>query len=443
MRIPDTAPSFEAVLHAMAAGDPAAFRKILTADIPATVDSRYRHWAKLRHLQPPEGLTNEQWWWGIKLARKRLWRPLPLRDAGGAPFQYGMTDEALAMIHEIDRNASGSIAISEQVTSPETRDRYLVSSLIEEAITSSQLEGAATTARVAREMIRSGRRPKDPDERMILNNYRGIRAIRGFAGPLTPERVCELHRIMTEGTLDVPEAAGRLRKDNEYRVVKSPQDEILHHPPPAGELGERMVQMCEFANATSSTPFVHPVIRSILLHFWLAYDHPFVDGNGRTARALFYWSMLSHGYWLCEYVSISSILRKAPATYARAFLYSESDDNDATYFVLNQLSVIQRAIRALHRYLQKKAAEIREVERLFRKSAEFNHRQMAVLSHALRHPDMRYTIHSHRTSHNVVYETARTDLLRLADRGLLRAQKHGRTYHFYPVDDLAARLAGP
>ena len=58
--------------------------------------------------------------------------------------------------------------------------------------------------------------------------------------------------------------------------------------------------------------FIHPMIRSIILHFWLAYDHPFVDGNGRTARALFYWSMLRHGYWLFEFISISQIILKGP-----------------------------------------------------------------------------------------------------------------------------------
>ena len=65
--------------------------------------------------------------------------------------------------------------------------------------------------------------------------------------------------------------------------------------------------------------FLHPVIRSILLHFWVAYDHPFVDGNGRNARALFYWSMLRHGFWLAEFFSISHEILKAPRKYYRAF----------------------------------------------------------------------------------------------------------------------------
>lgn len=96
---------------------------------------------------------------------------------------------------------------------------------------------------------------------------------------------------------------------------------------------------------------MHPVIIAIVLHSWLAYDHPFVDGNGRTARAPFYWSMLSQGFWLVEFLSISSILRKAPATSSRSFLHAETDENDLTYFILYHLKVIRRAIDELRAYM--------------------------------------------------------------------------------------------
>ena len=117
-----------------------------------------------------------------------------------------------------------------------------------------------------------------------------------------------------------------------------------------------MQRLCDFANADeASLPFVHPVLRAILLHFMIGYDHPFADGNGRTARALFYWSMARSGYWLMEYTSISHILRKAPARYMRAYLHTETDKNDTTYFLLHQLQTIRQAIAALHDYVAKKS----------------------------------------------------------------------------------------
>jgi Fic family protein len=121
-------------------------------------------------------------------------------------------DEIFRLTEEISRRASGMIAVPEPVTNPATRDRYVVNSLIEEAITSSQLEGASTSRRVAKEMIRSGRNPKDRSERMILNNYNGMLRVGELRDKdLTPDLVCELHRIITEGTLDDPAAAGQVQ----------------------------------------------------------------------------------------------------------------------------------------------------------------------------------------------------------------------------------------
>lgn len=289
--------------------------------------------------------------------------PLPFNDNSGKPFVYSMPDAAQESVHKIDQLASGRIAMSEVVTNPATRDRYLVSSLIEEAITSSQLEGASTSRRVAKEMIKSGRPPRNKSERMILNNYNAMNYVREFREEkLTPELIYELHALVTDGTLDDPTAAGRLQQPHEERVAvvwtRDSRDKVLHTPPPADELPKRMELLCRFANGEEPQWFLHPVVRATIIHFWLGYDHPFFDGNGRTARALFYWSMLSQGYWLTEYLTISNILTKAPAKYARSFLYTETDGGDVTYFILYNLKVITRAIDELNRYLRRKMAEV-------------------------------------------------------------------------------------
>jgi Fic family protein len=208
-----------------------------------------------------------------------------------------------------------------------------------------------------------------------------------------------------------------------------------------------MRAMCDFANGVGSNEFMPPAVRAILLHLWLAYDHPFVDGNGRTARALFYWSMARQGYWLCEYVSISRILKKARGQYARAYLYTETDEYDATYFILYQLRVLLRAIQDLHHYLARKSTELHQAEELVRRASaehsDLNHRQLALINHALRTPTARYTIASHRRSHGVTYETARTDLMKLADDGLLERRRAGRTFVYMPRHDLRERLTKP
>lgn len=438
MKIPLSPPPSVGLL-ARASADPQKLLDLLRRGEVAP-GGKYRHWDTLRRLDPPGGLDHEEWWTAIKLARMPLLRPIELVDRQHRPFQYGLSDPVLEQVHHVDRNASGRIEIAEEVTNPATRDRYIVSSLIEEATTSSQLEGASTTREVARDLIRTGRKPRDRSERMILNNYAAIQRVRELRDTeLTPDLVLELHRIVVEQTLDSADAVGRFRRPEERVSVYDDRDQVLHVPPDAAELPERLEQMCAFANGASNH-FVPPVVRAILLHFWLAYDHPFVDGNGRTARALFYWSMLREGYWLCEYVSISRILRKAPVRYGRAFLYTETDDNDLTYFLLFHLGVLRRAIEDLGSYLKRKALEVREVQALLRSSPLLNHRQLALLTHALKHPGQHYTVQSHRASHAIVYETARSDLLDLVERGLLARSPMGRKHVFSAPADLTERL---
>jgi Fic family protein len=407
---------------------------------------RYLHWDKLRRLEPPFGLTSEEWWWRIKvLERQPSMRSLQLIDKQGNPFKYCLPDLLLRSLHRVDQYCGGQVAMDEVVTSEGgARQRYLVNSLMEEAIRSSQLEGATTSRREAKELLRTGRKPKDRSEQMILNNYRGLQFMRDeVQGELTPADVLELHRILTAGTLDHPDAAGRLQRPNEDRVAVFDRDggRRLHNPPPATELPERLNRLCDFANeGDQGDVFVHPVIRAILLHFGLAYDHPFEDGNGRTARILFFWSMRRSGYWMAEYLSLSTILRKAPAQYGRAFLETETDEGDTTYFLIHQLQAIEKAIAQMRRYLDRKTREIHEIEELLHGAEGFNRRQLELLTDAVRHPDASYSFSSHAANHRVTHETARSDLFSLTERGLLTQRRIGREYSFEVPPDLPERL---
>ena len=399
----------------------------------------YLHWDELRHRPPPEGLSHEQWWLAEKLSRRPT--PLPLLASDGQAFWFSQPPVLLQGLHQIDRQAGINAVAPEAVNTRSTRDRYLLSSLMEEAITSSQMEGAATTRDVAKAMIRSRRPPRDRSEQMILNNFLTMQRIQELRKqPLTPQLVLDLHRLVSEDTLDDPADAGRLRPAGKEVVVDDAYGTVFHVPPPAEELPQRLEELCRFANSETPKVFIHPVVRAIALHFWLAYDHPFCDGNGRTARALFYWAMLHQGYWLFEFVSISSVINKARGRYASSFLLSESDDNDLTYFLLAQVKVIQQAIANLHAYLERKAGEVGALQQRLEGMDGLNHRQLALLRHALRHSGFRYSVLSHQNSHGVSHQTARSDLQKLAARGLLLPGKDGRREIFRVPEDLSARL---
>ena len=440
MRKPKLPPDLDAISQQIK-DNPELAVKILDMIQNLMID-KYYHWDKLQYLTPPEKFSNEQWWFAIKRLRQNSYKKLPLVDKNKKNFQYINIDFTTEIMHQIDESMTAFNGIPEQIKNTETKNRYYVNSLIQEAFTSSQLEGAVTTRLVAKEMIRTGRLPSDKSEQMILNNFAVMKHINKLKDePLSKELVFDIHQIVTDKTLETFSAAGRFRSANERIRVMDMYNDVFHEPPPADQLEGRMEAMCDFANSKTPDYFIHPAIRAIILHFWLAYDHPFVDGNGRTARALFYWLMLRHRYWLFEFVSISQIIVKSPAKYAKAFLYTETDDNDLTYFIIYHLDVIRQGINTFHEYLEQKSNRLQSIENQLRGMIILNHRQRAIISHAIKHPHHRYTIKSHQISHNVVYQTARTDLLDLEQRGLLKCIKIGKTWHFIPEEYLEEKLS--
>jgi Fic family protein len=405
---------------------------------------RYLHWDEFRHRYGPKGdLSVEEQWAALRMRRASRSQPVSLTDSRGRHFTFFLTQRAFEELHEIDLHCGGGMATPrEGIIDRENRDRYYINSLLEEALTSSQLEGAVVTRSEAREMIREGRTPSSKHEKMVMNNFKTMAMISKLRDrDLSAELILEIHREITAGTLDDPRDEGRLRTPtDQVRVEDEESGEVFHVPPPAEELPERLKRLCEFSNEKGMAGFLHPVIRSILLHFWIAYDHPFVDGNGRTARALFYWSMLRHGYWLAEFFSISHEILKAPKQYYRAFLHTETDGNDLNYFIHHQLNTIRGAIEALREYIGRKQEELARLKRHLGPGSGFNHRQLALLRHALMNPYASYTVASHQTSHGISTQTATTDLNFLVADGLLTKAKAGKAFLFSPSADLSQRL---
>lgn len=433
-------------LDALFKGDIEVFRKV--AEAAQTLDDlSYLHWHDLRYKSPPAGLSVEQWWLTLKFKRSvGSVRFAPLKARDGTSLQVTRHARLDSGYVRMDRLIGGQVAMPEAARNEATRDQFIASSLMEEAIHSSLFEGAVSTREAAKDLLRSDRPPINRDERMIFNNYKAMLRIREMAKhDMTVECLLELHRILTADTLDDPNHAGRFQQENEERVqvVDDRLHRVVHVPPPASELPQRMQALIDFANEPDIVGgnYVHPVLRSILLHFQLAYDHPFWDGNGRTSRALFYWSMLRRGYWLAEYISISRLLYNNRSAYEEAYLQVESDNQDATYFVLQQLEVLEAAVEELFEYVNRKSAAQRQLRIVLDQRGDINHRQLALLGHALKTPGAIYTHESHGNSHRVSIMTARSDMIELVKRGWLTQSRTGKKFIYRPAAGLENLLA--
>jgi len=412
----------------------------------------YKSWHKLPTMARDAGLDADLVWLAVKYRRMARWRALPLLGQDGKPFVLGESASITERLHRVDRETGGGggVALDREhglLADPETQRRFLIRSMMDEAIDSSIMEGARTSVRVARELLQSGRPPKNKDERMVANNYAAMLAVKArLERPLSPGLLLELHAILSEGALedDAPrDAAGRFRRPGERVVVEDVRtNEAIYEPPPAEMLPQRIRALCGFANTVYGGPeFLHPIVKACVLHFMIGYEHPFADGNGRTARAIFYWSVLRCGYSIFEFLSISRLIREAAVKYPQAFRDTETDDNDLTYFVVYKLGVIERSLEALAGHLHDEERRLTSSKRLLTLDPGLNLRQRLLLEYALKHPARDFTARSQAGVTGVSVMTARSDLEHLVRSGLMKSYKVGNAVHYSVVADIAAKLA--
>lgn len=378
------------------------------------VNADYEYWDKAKYKKLPEGFTPQMLWTNVKASRLRS--TIPVWNRYG--INLCVTSQMQRLCHEFDMKFGSFWEVEGDSQSAEKK-YYLSSSLMEEAIYSSKMEGASTTRIVAKDMLRKKKSPQNKSQQMIVNNYNTIQYIvEHKEQPLTEELLLTIHRLMTEKTLDNPEDAGRFRTNDKVVVADMVEGDIIYTPPSFQEIPEFVESLCNFFNNDNPRTFIHPIIRGIIVHFMLAFMHPFVDGNGRTARALFYWYMLKEGYKLTEYMSISRVIAKSKANYEKSFRYVENDGNDMGYFVAYNLKALETSFQQLREYIQRKQQE-KKAASTFMMAGNINYRQAIVLQRLKDEPDTIFTVKDVQELFSVSSMTARKDLADLVQQGYL------------------------
>ena len=402
------------------------------------INERYDYWTEFKYKKYDSKLSNIELWAAARFIRRFHLSKIQLTSGDyKEEFCYSVPKPIQEKLHSLDRNY-GYIFEEDQLKSEREKKRLQVSSIMEEAIASSQIEGAITTRVAAKEMLRSNRRPRNISEQMIFNNYIAILKLNDYKKyELSIDLMQEIHATVTKDTLENSDHEGRIRYNNEVHVVDTSKSEVVHIPPGHEYLEGLLVSFCKFAN--DQKHFIHPIVKASILHFMVGYLHPFHDGNGRTARALFYWFLLKNDYWLIEYVSISKLILKTKIQYANAYQQVERDSNDLTYFIKYQIKILEASFRELKNYLTSKRQEKRKIGELLRFS-QFNHRQIEIINKALETEYFEISIKQYEARMNVSFGTARSDLLILEDHGLFSKIKRGKSFYFTPSLEFSGRL---
>lgn len=396
------------------------------------IEKKYYYWDKVKYNSPKD-VRPELFWSAVKLTRLSNFISF-----GNHSFSYKVNDYMMRMLHDFDMNCGGVLS-SADLVSDKNQKYYLVSSIMEEAIASSQMEGASTTRKVAKEMLRNQKKPKDNSQQMILNNYNTIRFLSDMKNQnLSKELLLEIHKRISEKTLDNSNDEGKFRDTNDIVVANSVTGEVAYTPPDFSEIDLVVRDLCNFANNDDGV-FIHPIIKAIIIHFVISFLHPFVDGNGRTARSLFYWYMLKKGYWLTEFLSISRIIYKTKSTYEKVFLYTEHDNFDLGYFINYNLNVLEKAFEELKKYLDKKAREQNKLLEL-RNISGLNERQAKIIQLEIKNPGNIYTVKDLLITLGASTKTVRADLDGLVDLGYFVKKQINKRLKGYARSDKFEKL---
>jgi len=404
-------------------------------------EKEYLYWDEIKYKKfSPEDFPKENLWKFVKMLRESKQRSSFIADKKGKFFTWIQLNHFEKLFHEIDMNTGGELFAEKDHLDKKSKQKLITRGIMEEAIASSQLEGAATSRQAAKKMLQEQRKPTNQSEQMILNNYLSMKSIEEKYKDIKMSRnlILELHEMITKDTTDSENEIPRLRKTGEPIYIKDKSNNITYYEAPDINFVEKeMKVLAAFANdELKEKTFIHPIIKAIMLHFWIGYLHPFTDGNGRLARLLFYWYLIKKGYWAFTYLPISKMIKKSPKQYIMAYVYSEQDDNDLTYFINYNLNKIEMAIKDFKEYLNKQSKRNKKMKEKSEIKYALNMRQIQLLQYLYGNLDERTTLKTHMTINQVTKATASKDLKDLVQKGFLLANKIGRNVYYYGTNKI-------
>lgn len=409
-----------------------------------TTNPDYLYWDKIKYKfkqDLPKGTTAEELWLLTKFLRKYFSERTitPIKNEKGERFSFIRLSRFEQFLHETDLNMGGSLFVNSGDDKEKRKYQFISRGIMEEAIASSQLEGASTARKEAKEFLREGRLPRTKDEKMILNSYNARKAIeeRYKDEKLNLQTLFELHGILTIGTIN-DEEIGRFRTDKDNVVVANDKDDMVYHVPPKEKFVKKEIkELIKFANDETETQFVHPVTKAILIHFWLGYLHPFTDGNGRLARALFYWYLSKKNYWAFAYLPISKVIKNSPTQYGMAYVLAEQDDCDLTYFIDYNIDKMQSAMKDFEAYVEKKRRENLEISKISKSKYDLNDRQLQLLQYLNGNKYGKTSVSVYKNINNLKSRvTATSDLKKLKGQGFLYSKKKGKEVLYFATDKI-------
>jgi len=414
------------------------YRFAKKADAP-----EYRYWDKFKFIRPiPNNLSPLQAWYLIKRRRRYGTHLVDVRDESGEWFRLNQTEHIQKLCHEFDMTIGGSLLAEIRDLNDADKRVMIANGIIEEAIASSQLEGADTGRDFAERILREGLAPKSRSEQMIVNNHVVLQEVEESLSklPMSMAMLDEMHAKLTVKTLDDWDNVPHRRTETDEPLVVKDDQYVYHQAPSVGFVEKHLPLLVMYMNDEYGD-YLHPVVKAIVIHFWIGYLHPYTDGNGRLARAAAHWYMLRHNYWGYSYLPISTMLKEGgKKAYTRAYVYAEQDDCDLTYFVNYVMNKMEDAMNRLKSTMAVRRVEAGMTVKIFLERYDLSERLALVMKYLTVSPGNYVTFSSHMIGNGIARATAAKDFKRLLQLGLVTIKKSGRTVRYFASETARATV---
>ena len=211
---------------------------------------------------------------------------------------------------------------------------YGIKSAEDEIVATSAIESIDFSRDSVRRILK-GMAPNDEQENRILGIKHGLEFIADTDNKITEENIYKLY-MMTVG--DFLSDDDKLSGGNLYRhdTVYIVGDRVEHSGLDYKKVPQFMRSLVAFINADDDT---NDLIKAAIIHFYIAFVHPYFDGNGRIARLVHLWFLVQKGYQSALFIPFSSKIEKSRKAYYDAYTAIEenkaySGKIDVTPFIL-------------------------------------------------------------------------------------------------------------
>ena len=239
---------------------------------------------------------------------------------------------------------------------------------------------------------------RDRDVQEVLNYRNVLKFIDGVATQIgssgnynfTIETILEIHKLTTEKIL--PEGSTGKFRVRQVVVKNTKTGEISYTPPPAVEVPYLIEDLVNWINSDEGKS-VQPVIKAGIIHYEIARIHPFVDGNGRVARAVATLLMFLDNYDIRKFFSFEEYFDENPMDYYLTLqavsnqLVMDTHERDLTPWLEYFTQGVAIELNRVKEKVQRISVDARVKDRLG-EQVVLNERQMMIMEYLHRHNGM-------------------------------------------------------